>query len=1007
MLSSNIKQINALYSKLDDKSEFEVMFNNYNTTNKQSMNKFINVLNYVKWRSHNEKLKLVNETCLDITYYPENNTAYRISISGIDRINNILNLVHQRQNHIICSILATQFYNAEGLTFIKKKIDRKNIIDIDQYDIRFRLSSEDAINKKDLDILSNIQYNERDNISYRYKQRVSLFVSEKNNIKIDLSDVKFSNNPNQVALVNSDFEIEIDYSPGADSKASESILQIILDETTRIKQVLENTDELIPKEHMNEVLLNYKKIIYGYENNTSTTLYSMKPISAEVQHIVDKIPNKYSVTDKADGDHYMLFVLNNALYLISNNLVIRKTKYTVKNIGNCIFEGELIYLTEHRKYIFMIFDCLYYDGKDYRNENILQNRLKFIQEFTKLMNIDNYNIKDYDGVFDLVKQEEYYVNAINKYYTIMNKTLDALEMNSILFYQKIFLIPTGGDNSEVYSLAYTLWDQCTNSLSKCRYKLDGIIFTSLNQKYTQDKKDQKYPIYKYKPPTTNSIDVYITFPKNIETNTYIDFYDNTLSAGNVFRIINFFVGDSIGGVGSVEVPVPFMKEENNHEAFFPVDKNHVRDIEGNLVNDNTVVEVVYINDILVPHQYRWKILRTRWDKTESVIRNQKSYGNFKDIAIKVWKSIRESITIDEIKKLSRAETYATQQKQLASRIDTKIISSERAQDIYYQKITNLGKVFREFHNWVKSNMIYTYCGQYLSDNKMKKKTVLDIGFGRGGDLMKYYHPKVSECVAIDTSYEDLFGAIDSASVRYQTYKTKFPFFTNFTLIQADARMPLVSTMQEKQLRNMTPENKKLIDTVFNNKRQFDVISIQFAIHYFYDTQLSIDNFTNTIKTYLKKDGYLMCTLFDPHQVMILLNNKDSFSTHYTTDDGQRSKFFEITKKFQGDVQDIAGQMIDVQMGWISETPFTEYLITPKLLISSMKKAGCSLVETDLFVNTYNINTDWMLNVAKHEHNPKNKQFYDKVAQFYGDLKGADKEGKIWNKLFRFYIFKKL
>ena len=43
MLSSNIKQINALYSKLDDKSEFEVMFNNYNTTNKQSMNKFINV----------------------------------------------------------------------------------------------------------------------------------------------------------------------------------------------------------------------------------------------------------------------------------------------------------------------------------------------------------------------------------------------------------------------------------------------------------------------------------------------------------------------------------------------------------------------------------------------------------------------------------------------------------------------------------------------------------------------------------------------------------------------------------------------------------------------------------------------------------------------------------------------------------------------------------------------------------------------------------------------------
>ena len=86
----------------------------------------------------------------------------------------------------------------------------------------------------------------------------------------------------------------------------------------------------------------------------------------------------------------------------------------------------------------------------------------------------------------------------------------------------------------------------------------------------------------------------------------------------IFRVLNFFVGDVIG---NKEVPVPFMKEKNNHEAFFALEKGAVRDIEGNLINDETVVEVIYVNDLKLPHQYRWKILRTRWDKTESVLRD--------------------------------------------------------------------------------------------------------------------------------------------------------------------------------------------------------------------------------------------------------------------------------------------------------------------------------------------------------------------------------------------------
>ena len=46
-------------------------------------------------------------------------------------------------------------------------------------------------------------------------------------------------------------------------------------------------------------------------------------------------------------------------------------------------------------------------------------------------------------------------------------------------------------------------------------------------------------------------------------------------------------------------------------------------------------------------------------------------------------------------------------------------------DIYYQKITNLGKIFREFHNWIKSIIIYSYCAQGKENmvGKNKKKSV--------------------------------------------------------------------------------------------------------------------------------------------------------------------------------------------------------------------------------------------------------------------------------------------
>jgi len=1009
--TEQISQIENIFNTVKENDEFEVMFNNYKTDNKLSIIKFMNVLKYIKIKSEEQDLLLNHEVILDIIYEIEPNKNYRISINGIDTINTFLNLVHQRSNHVIFSILLSQseFTENTNYKFIKKIKDPKMIYDINAFDIRIRKSTEETLTEKDMKNILNSGLNNNSKICFRYKNRLSLSIIDNTNekISVDITTVQTTTNVNEINTAQKNYELEIEYFMKKNIKGkNDKMLKIIEKEINNIKKVLEGTNNILTKEEQNIIQDAYKKLVY--QTDSMNGLYSMQPISVEVQHIVDKIPNKYSATDKADGEKYQLFIFQKEIYLISNNFNVIKTNYTSK-INNTILEGEMIFFHESKKYLFMAFDCLFHNNIDMRNEVILKNRIDKVVDVCKSLN-EIYEIKLYDNNFDLKKQEKFYENQINEFFIQLNNTIKKAKENEIVFYPKIFLCPNGGNNSEVFSFSDLLYSYCTNSKNNCPYKLDGIIFTGLEQKYTRDKREQKLPIYKYKPPSTNSIDVYITFQRNTETGGYLEVFDNTTNTNQtkqIYRVVNIFVGDTIG---NKEVPVPFLKEENNHEIFLPLIKNEVRDIDGNYVQDSTVVELIYNNDLNIPHQYRWIILRTRWDKTEFVMTQQKKYGNFKDIAIKTWKSIKEAITIEEIKKLANPETYPQQQKILASRLNSSIISSERQQDIYYQVTNNLGKKMRGYHNWIKSIIIYTYCSPLFENKNSEKRrsSVLDLGCGKGGDLLKWYHARVGDYVGTDPDFHGIYSPVDSALSRYNEMKKKFPDFGKITWIQADSSVPLNVKAQETKIQNMTQENKDLIEKTFKNKK-FDVISSQFTIHYLFDSKESITSLIENINTYLKIGGYIILTLFDAKQIIEKLGNKNTFTSYYTDDNGNRKKFFEVIKKFEGDIKDDIGLAIDVHMAWIMEENKyrTEYLVTEKLLTNTMKKAGCRLVETDLFSNLYYLNQQYFTQVIEHEENKKNYKFYKDVAQYYGELKGSDKESKSFTFLNRYYVYQKI
>lgn len=996
-----------LFKKIKKNSEFEVMFNNYSDNNTLKLSEFINVLKYLKFKSSETKSKLTENISLDICYTDNSKNTFRCTIEGVNNINGFLSATHLKKNNLIFSTFLSQYLDKDGYSVIKKTKNKEDKLDYDNYDVRFRLSTEEGIDNEIKRNLIKLPYSQSDNITYRYKQRFTYEIEK--NMNVDMTIIKTASDVNKIQLSPKTYELEIDYS---DTNSNADKLKIILKELEDIKKVMVESDNVIKKKDSESVVVKYKNLVYGSNNLNFNSLYSMHPVSAEVQHIIDFIPNKYAVSDKSDGDKFVMFIDDDKVYFISNNLNVKvDNNIKVKNVNKSIFEGEYIYLETEQKYIFMIYDCLFFKGKDIRGETNFRKRYEYIYKLLDEINPKEYHkIKQYEGDYNIVKIKKHFRDEIVKFYDALDKNMKKLKSNDVYISNKIVMFPPGGNNSEVFLFADLIWNYCTKSSDvKCPYSLDGIIFTPLEQKYTKELKEQKLPIYKYKPPHLNSIDVFIKYDRNRDTGELLRVFDNSLIDTleySAYQVASIFVGDK---VGDSEKPVPFNPDGKSNKIYLPIVNGQVRDIKGNIVEDNTVVEIVYDNNSKLPIQYKWSVIRTRWDKTEFVIKYNKKYGNFKTVADKVWKSIKEAVTFNEINNLSNPNTYTTQMNILKSRLDSSVIASQRQQDKYYQKVTNLIKRMREFHNWIKSILIYTYASPMTDklDGKKSRQSFLDVGCGRGGDILKVYHARVGDYVGIDVDFEGIYSATDGAISRFNYLKKKFPDFGKVAYLQADGGIQFNVDAQEKSLTSLSNENKNMIKKVFHKDRKFDVFNFQFSIHYLFANKQTIENMISNIKNFLNDNGYILITIFDADKVHNMLKS-GNYKSMYTDEDGNRSVLFDIKKKYDGELSNNVGNSIDVHMSWINEEEkyIEEFLVTKELMIKTMKEADCKLVDTDLFENLYNLNKPYFNNVIKFEENPKNKQFYEKVASFYDKLTGADKESRDWSFLYRYYVFRK-
>ncbi|ATZ80933.1 mRNA capping enzyme [Bodo saltans virus] len=1036
--NDNVKQIEDLFKKINKDSEFEFIF--FSKKDKHlTFEKYRTLVKFISKRaSSDSKIKLVkNEQTLDISFSPEIEKVYRCTLIGKDAINTYMKKLSIANNHVIFRNLIKLSKKDDKIEILKKEKKSDQTIDIDDLYMRARLSSETKISDEEYKKLIAIDETQMDNIIFRYKERTSLYVyqNDKDYIRIDLTITKMDKKYNKLNNAISNYELELETMC---EKPKNEILEKMYNEIEVIFKVVQQSNFIITKSEANSVIENYKNLLAVPKQN-ERSLYGRQPISLEIQY-VESLANKYAVTDKADGERHFLVIFNNHVYLMNKNLDVKNTGIILKKeqerYNNSVIDGELIFLKN--RHVFLTFDCLFNGGNDIRKEAKLEERLKNADIIINDCFVFNgqkgckYLETEHHKEFNLNKTVEFHRKQIKMTLDNLNHDIE-IEKQFLLVRRKYFIHSIGAKPWEIARYTALIWESYTGDPEiKCPYTLDGLIFQPNEQKYAVNKKDSRYDDYKWKPREKNSIDFYVEFLKDDDGNI-LTVYDNSYSkisddpnavdnaqernANQTYRICRLHVGQI---VGQLQAPVLFRENDNLYEAYIPLQNGEIRDIEGNILADKTVVEFYYNSMSNLPNKFKWIPMRTRYDKTEMVMKYKQNYGNFVSVADKVWQSIVNPVLMTDFEDLAKGNNpdknqyfYDKKLDELRKRIGHDMIVSAAKEDKYFQLITKLGIPMRNFHNFIKSNIIFTFCHSMYQDNK--QKSVLDLGCGRGGDQNRFYYAKVAFYVGVDYDRDALFNPLDSSTSRYNQQKRK-PGFTKMFFIHGDQSNELDYESQFASLGGMDFQNKQLIERFFSKdpakRTTFDVINCQFAIHYSFKNDDSLSNFKKNINNYLRNDGYVLITTFDGNAIRKLLKNKERFTQEYVNEEGEVKILFDIVKKYDDVNDDVimgTGNAIDVHMAWLfNEGVYqTEYLVDEKFIIEEFKRdCNLELVTMDSFENQFNILKEYLTEYVQYEADDRTREGILKRAGEFYKSNSVNDGCKKYTDLEKYYVFRK-
>jgi len=1062
------KNIDSLFNKTGNDNEFEFIFFS-KKNNHMSRDKYILLLKYMRAMATKKNYGIpVPELSLDVVFSVDDSTnktderdslynsaQYRISIVGYDEVYKMIErcIGIPNKNFMILKFVYHQMKremhrkNKKQYNFMMKEKNEANMVDIEDLSMRVRLSKEtdllDKIALKDpqyhkmltsllsgssLSIEEIRDINKR--IVYRLKERTSLYIDKDENhfIRIDVTDTKTTNNLRNIKSYHSNYELEIEYGVNNAKHNKVEYLDMMYDTCEILLKLLQQSSFIVTNSRTSEITEYYRTLLDSVHQLSG--LYARQTISLEIQHVTELLPNKYAVSDKADGDRMQLIIYKKGVYLISSNLNVRDTGIILDNkfehYNGTILDGECIYLQKYQRYVFMVFDCVRSGSKDMRQTVNFFDRLneadKIIEECFVFKGQTGFKFKDIPSQkngFDIGFVRKFYGSELVRFYSALKHDAETVKIYPLIR-RKFFMPVLGAVKWEIFDYSVEFWNKYTEDATvNFPYSLDGLVYHPIEQNYDVNPYDSKYHEYKWKPPQTNSIDFYIEFKRDQTTGEILDVYDNSddeMVRNKTYRICTLYVGKSNG---TTEQPVPFDQNEGSPDVYMYIVDGEVRDINGDIILDKSVVEFYYQNDNAILPQRRWIPIKTRYDKTESVEKYGKRYGNYVSTALRVWRSIINPVLMSDFIELAKGNTekrsyYDIKVKDMNSKISHSLIVAATKENKYYQKQSKLASIMRQFHNFIKSNLIYTYCEKMYQGDV--QQSILDIACGRGGDIEKFYYTNVAFYVGFDADVEGLKSPIDGAISRYNRFKKKKPNFPKMYFLQADGGALLGYDAQLKALGHMDDMNKKMLEKFFpetGKQTKFDRVNCQFAIHYFLKDRTTWNNFKTNINNSLKEGGYLLGTVFDARTIVNAIGDNEAYTVTFDDTNGVNKIFFDVKRSY-GDLDRTPsgniniGNAIDLFATWMFDDGnyMTEYLVDINFLIEELgNDCNMELVDTDLFANQYEINRNFLLDSIKYESVADTQKYLRNVSEYYQDTE-MNKKCLSHTNLMRYFVFRK-